>query len=802
MTGRDSSSLPRSLPPFVGLSVLIGCSAILLTPRMLPSAAILGLLALTALTFMTVRLRWRGQQLADALWPLCLAAAMTAWVVNAELESRWPASLAGERVVGELSIDSLIEGRGEIIEFDATLRIESPDTWARSLRVQGLWRHPPRPLPEAGETWRVLLRLTPPPQSRNPGGFDGARQALSDRLHARAQVLPWRATKKRSDASPGLLRLRAAISQRIQDRIIDRDAAALFAGLAVGATESVSVEQWRVFSVTGTTHLVAISGMHVTLFAWVMAGFARRVWGLSGRLMQRIDREVFAGVLGVMAAFAYALLAGFEVPTQRTVVMLAVWWAMRLSGRAQSDYAVLGLALVAVWLIDPLAPLSAGFWLSFVAMATLMSTSTSTSTSTSISTSAVAASGDRLRRTLWQPVLELMRVQWRIGLALLPLTVAWFSTVSIAGLFVNLLAIPIFSFVLVPLVLLGTALEWLVAPVAQPCWWLAELVHTLIWPPMHAIAQSEMASSSMVAPPMVLLLAGSTVAIWLFLPQNLWRRVLLGLLGVLLAIALWVSFALTPSVPAGSLRVLVLDSGDATAVILQTRTQTLVYDTGEQFGAPGSGARTRVIPALRERGVRSVDLLVLGSVNTLRIAGAATLATLLPVKEIRFGAGWSSPPAGARRCDRPLRWQRDGVEFLLLPAGEAQSFCLLRAGPVGGPKLLLAERLDRAAARALARESPEWLAADVVLAPRRGSVRMLDADFKRATGARHVLVSARLWSASSAQSVAQAWGLDQANVHSTATAGALGLELAAGAPVVISAQGSEQRAGVWRAASD
>lgn len=753
---------------------------------------------------MTVWLRGRGQRFAAELWPLCLAAAVTAWVVNAELDSRWPQTLAGERVVGELSIDSLIQGRGEIIEFDASLQIESPDTWARRLRVQGVWRDPPRPLPEAGETWRVLLRLTPPPQSRNPGGFDGARQALADRLHARAQVLPWRATEKRADASPGLLQLRAVISQRILDEIIDRDAAALFAGLAVGATEAVSVEQWRVFSVTGTTHLVAISGMHVTLFAWVMAGLARRVWGLSGHLMQRVDREAFAGVLGVMAAFAYALLAGFEVPTQRTVVMLAVWWAMRLSGRALSDFSVLGLALVAVWLIDPLAPLSAGFWLSFMAMATLMSSSTSTSTSTSIMTSASAAPvrAAGWRHNLWRPVLELLRVQWRIGIALLPLTIAWFSTASVAGLFVNLLAIPLFSFVLVPLVLLGTALEWLAAPLAAPCWWLAEFVHDQIWPPMHAIAQSRFASTSMTVPPVVLGLALVTVAVWLFMPRNLWRRLAFAGACTVLAVSLAVSLWLQPRVPTGTLRALVLDSGDATAVILQTRTQTLVYDTGEQFGSAGSGARSRVMPALREWGIRSVDLLVLGSVNNLRIVGAATLAGLLPVKEIRFAAGWQAPPARARRCDRPLLWQRDGVEFLLLPAGEGQAFCLLRAGPVGGAKLLLAERLDRAAAQGLARQSPEWLRADVVLAPRRGSPRLIDAGFRRATDPRHVLVSSRLWSPSTAQAAAAAWGLRPSRMHSTATAGALHIELAAGAPIVISEPGSARRLGVWRSVSD
>jgi competence protein ComEC len=210
-----------------------------------------------------------------------------------------------------------------------------------------------------------MLRLEPIVSSNNPGATNAERAALRDRIDATGSVVSWSATRREASRVPGVLELRQRMAESIAVAVDDRDAAALFQGLAVGATGEITREQWRVFSVTGTTHLVAISGMHVTLFAWVAAFAARALWRRVARLQQQIDREMFAAAVGVPAALAYAVLAGFGIPTQRTVVMLAVWWMLRLTAREQRGYEILATALLCVLLLDPFASYSAGFWLSW-----------------------------------------------------------------------------------------------------------------------------------------------------------------------------------------------------------------------------------------------------------------------------------------------------------------------------------------------------------------------------------------------------------------------------------------------------
>ena len=156
-------------------------------------------------------------------------------------------------------IDSLIAQQSGVLQFDAEVHIEAPFAHARVLRARVVWRDPPRPLPAAGEQWRVILKLSPPQRPLNPGGFDMTRQWFGERLHAHAQVVPAAMTQRVAPAARSVLALRAEIASRIRDSIADRDAAALCAGLAVGATGDISREQWRIFSATGTTHLVAIS---------------------------------------------------------------------------------------------------------------------------------------------------------------------------------------------------------------------------------------------------------------------------------------------------------------------------------------------------------------------------------------------------------------------------------------------------------------------------------------------------------------------------------------------------------------
>ena len=661
-----------------------------------------------------------------------------------QLARRWSPADEGSRVIAEVVVDSLTRHSGRTLEFDAELRIDAPASLARDLRARVSWHDPPSTAPRAGERWRLLLRLDAPRRNTNPGGFDEQREFFRDRLQARAVVISSTSNRRLAAQQPSLLALRERIAVRIRDSVVDRDAAALFAGLAVGATGAVSREQWRTFSATGTTHLVAISGMHVTLFCWLVAALARASWRRMPWFAAVIDRDVFAASLGVSAALGYALLAGFGVPTQRTVVMLAVWWGLRLGGRVHGDFDALGLALIAVLVIDPFAPLSSGFWLSFVAMATLI------------------VLGESQSKGVRGWIVDNLRTQWWVGLALLPFTLLWFSSIPVAGLLVNLVAIPVFSFVLVPVALLGSALGGFAASAARPLWWLGERVHDWLWPLLVAVAAQPLAVIEFdFRGRLANLVAGS--------PRH------------------------------GEVMVTVLDAGDGAAIILRTREHALVYGTGEQYGSEGRAAEHLVMPALQAFGVDKVDLLMLGSSHAQHAAGAGRLQAAIPVVDLVGGGEWP----GARRpladCAQTRRWRWDGVDFASF--GVAGGSCVLRVAFEAGPSLLIPERVELAEATALAARAATGdvpLAATLVVAPRRGSLGAVSRDFIDRVDPQWVLLTGRDHSRARQLRVAGHWRVDPQRLVAIAARGAVTVHLRAGLPPRWLSHADLQGAPLWR----
>jgi len=313
---------------------------------------------------------WRGHGLVRAL-----AAGTLGGLLVSVAVARWhalvvsPAS-ADSRVLLEARIRGTPARAGSDLRFDADVRVLSGPVDGRERHARLAWRDAPF-APRAGERWRLVVRLAPLTGTRNFAGPEIARIALRDRVHLAGRVLPSTLDERVALAPASIDTTRARIALRIRDAVADPDAAALLTALAVGQTDGLTRDQWRVFNATGTTHLVAISGMHVTLFALLAFSAARVMWGWLPPA-RRSDREVFAGVAGLAAAGAYALLAGFSVPTQRTWLMLAIFVGARLAARTTAPARVWSLALVAVLLLDPLAPLSAGFWLSFVAVGVLL----------------------------------------------------------------------------------------------------------------------------------------------------------------------------------------------------------------------------------------------------------------------------------------------------------------------------------------------------------------------------------------------------------------------------------------------
>ena len=718
-----------------------------------------GVHALAMLAGVLAALGVHAQQLVLPLWPFAASLGLGlvprlrpvavlscgflwAWWPLQQYETTRLADEFDARALVTAQVEGLTLRRGADEYFTALLRPARAGSLAGTrLRAQLRWSG--APTLHAGERWQLLVALHAPPGAVNPGAVAGATQSLRRRLHGAGQVLQSVLNRPLAPAPTSLDGLRERIASAIAARVDERDTVALLIALAVGDTQRVSVEQWRVLNAVGITHLVAISGLHVTMFCVLMAACSGWVWRQSRWLQSRVPRHTCATLVGLFAALGYALLAGWSVPTQRTLLMLAAWHGLRIAARPRPAARTLAAALIGVLLLDPLAPLAAGFWLSFLAVAALLLQAL------------MVAPGEQAWRAL-------LRTQGFITAALLPVTVAVFGSISLAGLAVNLLAIPVFSLLLVPLILAGT--------VALSCWpmlatvlfKLAAFVIATFWPWLNRIAASPAALLHLAPPAWWYALAAPAVAVAL-LPLRPWMRCT-----ALLALIPAAVPAATRVAP-GILAVTVFDVGRGEAVLLRTARHTLLYDDGETWGTTGTVAAARLLPALRYYGVAALDLVVLPRLDADRGAGVVALAAAVKVLNLQAGAGRDLPPEFAP-CASGAHWQWDGVAFDVLDGPS----CALRVS-TSGSSLLLPGAAD--AATQLQQIAPRLPPTTVVLIPGHGSAAARQPVLIHAAAAQLALLSDVARSAHSASATVslRAWRAGGARTLVTGVNGALEL---------------------------
>lgn len=552
-----------------------------------------------------------------------------------------------------------------------------------------------------GQHWQLLVKLKRPWGMMNPGGFDYEAWLFSRGIRATGYVRasPQNRMLGENPWVAPLQYFRAGLHQRLMHSLGEHPARGIITALALGERGAITDSQWEVLLASGTNHLVAISGLHVGLVAGLVFFLANLLWRRCPRCCLHLAAPKAAALVALCAGVFYAALAGFSIPTQRAMLMLALVLGAVLWQRPVVPWRTLLLAFWLVLLWQPMAVLEAGFWLSFAAVALIL-----------------FGMGGRLGSGgLWW---KWGRVQWLVAIGLMPLLLLFFQQGSLSAPLANLIAVPLVGFLVVPLTLLGTSLLLIWEPVGGALLQAAAAIVQWAWPVLEGLNQYvPMISRSA---PAWTLVPGMVGIVWLLMPRG-WPLRRLG------AVWLLPVLLVRPEPPAsGTAEFTLLDVGQGLAAVVQTRQHALVFDTGPRFPSGFDTGEAVLLPFLRERGIDRLDLLIVSHGDNDHIGGARALTEGLPVSRLLTSVPRKIPWADTESCRAGESWVWDGVHFAMLhpperagPGRGNDDSCVLRV-TAGDQSVLLTGDIEAPAEQELLGSGAD-LSAQVLVAPHHGS---------------------------------------------------------------------------------
>ena len=564
--------------------------------------------------------------------------------------------------------------------------------------VRLLWYQAP-PLPAMGSRFSGRVTLKPAHGLANPGGFVQESWLLGKGISATGSVrkLEW-LVKSEPDWRERWLNL-------ARGQLHGFSQGPLLLAMIFGEQDEVSPQSWQPLREAGIIHLIAISGMHIGLAAWLGLWLGRLLLLLPG--VRRVT--VLPVFMALLLATFYTALSGFCLPATRALFMLLLWLLLRLWQRSWSGWRIWWCVLALMLALDPWALFSCSFWLSFMAIALLWGTV-----------------------RYWRHP-SLLQIQATMSVGLLPLQLLWFGGVSLLAIPINLLAIPLFCLLLIPLGLLGGLLVPLWPGLAFGCFWLCNLA-------LQGFLDG------------LILLLG-----WL---DSWWW---LGAWSVLCLLVLWLGLIawFVPSgrtlLPLGALglwlvywqpapwwEVLVIDVGQGLSVLVRQGERGLLFDAGDARGN-FSMAQSVVLPLLRHESIRQLDYLVISHNDRDHAGDWPAIYRAYPVRQLLS----SVPLLPVRKpCLAGDRWQWLALQIeVLSPDGlrsgeENQDSCVLRISD-GQHALLLTGDLPVEEERRLLRTmaGTSALQAQWLVSGHHGSRHSSSASFIRAVSPEQVIHS-------------------------------------------------------------
>ncbi|NOY66277.1 MAG: DNA internalization-related competence protein ComEC/Rec2 [Gammaproteobacteria bacterium] len=644
---------------------------------------------------------YRYKKFKPVFWLLC--GFFWAWVQAGWFyQHNLPDDLEGKDTVvtGEIiSVPEFYSNRSKFI-FSISHAKSDYGEWKKPGKVRLAWYGKPKDL-KPGQIWQFNVRMKKPNGFMNPSGFDYESWLFQQGINAVGYVRK-SDDNRLIDSQFNFQLIRQYIKTGLSKALVNAEYKGIMLALALGLRGDIDQKQWDVLQRTGTSHLIAISGLHIGLVAGFCFFIGRFLWvRLPSALALRYPAPKVAAIFAMTGAVFYAFLAGLALPTQRALIMIAVVMISLLADRVSRPGRVLSLSLFVILFIDSSSVLSPGFWLSFSAVGVLL----------------YAMTGRIRSPEGWR---SWGRAQWIVTIGLVPLTLFIFQKTSVISPLANSLAIPWVSFLIVPLLLIGTIVLMLYEPAGQL---ILTVCNALLKPmDMYLIWLSELPFAQWVQhSPSVWVILVSVVAVVLLLSP---KGLPLKFVGLIL---LFPVFLVVPAtLPDASVRFTVLDVGQGLASVIETKNHVVVFDSGPKFSDRFDTGNSVVMPYLRQQGINKIDLLIISHGDNDHSGGAQSIVNQIDTVKVVSGEPKKLENINASKCKSGQEWSWDGVKFKLLHPDGSMKFrkndlsCVLKVITTNG-SILLTGDIHKKSERHLVKYNAADLKSDILIAPHHGS---------------------------------------------------------------------------------
>ncbi|MEE9396864.1 MAG: DNA internalization-related competence protein ComEC/Rec2 [Methylococcales bacterium] len=686
----EEMRLPTSTLPL--FSFVTG-SCVLQQLPVLPGPVFLGLVLLTGVLLAGLQIYTVGLCLLGFVW--------AAFIASLTLSESFPNEWNGQDILVTGTVASIPQKSDRAVRFEFKIKtVNTPAgpvipslvrlTWYDGTAASSL---------KAGQAWTLTIRLKQPRGSLNPGGFDYEKWLFAQGIRATGYVRNTTENQLMAESRWSLDAFRQRLNDRLNIALASSPLSGIVSALTIGNRGNISAKQWDVFRRTSTSHLVAISGLHIGLIAGLVYFLTQWFWAFTGWLRWSPPRV--AATLSLLAALVYAGLAGFSIPTQRALIMVAVTMGGVILQRRIDPWRLLAIAMFLVVVIDPIAVVQSGFWLSFGAVALIV----------------FSLAGRIGRPGYW---IGSVKVQIILSLGMAPILAYYIQQISLVAPLANLVAVPIFSFLIVPLCLLGVLLLDPIPTIANGILHIADIALQGIWIFLGWLSTVSFSQWDFTQPSLPALSLAMAGVLLLCAPRGIPAR----WAGLVLLIPL----IIPKQDHLGEREILLtlLDVGQGLAVVVTTRRHTLVFDTGAKFSDKFDMGSAVVLPFLKSRGIKKIDILVISHGDNDHIGGANSLRQYFSVDSVLTSAPEQLPWDNVTRCDANQNWQWDGVEFSIISpshpgySGENDNSCVLKI-TAGENAILLTGDIEKPAENDLVKKYGKTLKSDILVVPHHGS---------------------------------------------------------------------------------